>query len=149
MNISIAISLLALLISIGTLVHTLYRGVTQSQLELSKARADLLTQLVELKLEYEQEVREFTRLLDMAKGAGLNEADDLQRIVNGFKGFIISTQGHYDALMAAPKIPRNSLEDLRHRVEALRARVKSETSQLHERTARLQQQLEGASRGET
>jgi len=131
MDASIWISLSALIVSILTLIYTIYNGASQSRLKETEERADLLTRLVELKLEYEQEVNHLYWLADIAHRFKLKEANKITRMVVVYKEYVSETQEHYDNLLAMQSPSKSTLLDIGHHIDALRVRVKSETEKLH------------------
>jgi hypothetical protein len=137
-NPSLWISLAALVVSVGALLHTILRSASQSQLQEVEERADLLTRIVELKLEYEQEVNHLSWLADVAHRLELPDANEITRIAILYKDFVAMTQGHYDELMKIPKASKTTLLNMAHHIDALRVRVKTETARLQLQKERIQ-----------
>jgi len=141
-NASIWISLAALAVSFFALIHSIFNSSSQRELEIVGERSDLLTRIVELKLEYEQEIRHLSWLVDVAYKLELPNANEMTKIIVSYKEFVSLTQKHYDELRAIPKVTKTKLLEMGHHIDSLRARVKTETERAKELNEFIQKQLE-------
>ena len=137
-NLSNWISLAALVISVSAFLHTWTRSVTESRLDRAQARSDLLTRIVELKLEYEQEVNHLIYLADLAARNGMEDAIELMALAEKYREFVAKTQKHYDGLFNDKTCSKKELIEMGHHIDALRARVNTENSRIRERTRKIE-----------
>ena len=141
-NTSIWISLAALTVSVGTFLHTIFRSVSQSQIEVIEERSDLLTKIVELKLEYEQEVNHLSWLAEVSHRYKLPDSNELTRMVIRYREYILLTQEHYDNLIGMSRPSKAMLADMKHHIDALRVRVGTETKRLEIQKEQIQSILD-------
>ncbi len=135
------ISFAALIVSISTFCYSLKRGISGSKLERTQLRSDLLTKIIKLKLEYEQEVNHLYYLADLAHRNNKSEAQEFIELAQKYKKFVTMTQGRYDKLMEKKTISKTKLVEMEHYIDSLRARVKVESERVKDKINGLEKSI--------
>ncbi len=132
------ISVSALIISLAAFIHTLTRGISESKLIAAQLRSDLLTRIVKLKLEYEQEINHFYYLLELAKRNDMPQVSDILKLIETYQEYVENTQEHYNSLFQDKSYSSKLLVDIGHHIDALRAKVEYETKDLQEQVNKVE-----------
>ena len=126
------ISISALVISVIAFIHTFTRSISQSKLEAAQLRSDLLTRIIKLKLEYEQEINHLYYLSEIAQRNNMAESKEIFNLIKIYQGYVKSTQEHYNGIFKQKTNDSKFIVDIGHHIDSLRAKVESETRNLQE-----------------
>lgn len=129
---SLIISISAIVISGLTFLHTVFTAATKRKLDLIVTKTELLTDIVNLRLEYEQELNNLKWLKELAVKINNERADLVDNEIETYESYIKKTREHYESLLKTKYPTAEALLNMAHHVESLKAQIKAENFSLLE-----------------
>jgi hypothetical protein len=125
------ISLSALIVSLINTIYILLRNRNLSRLEITQEKMSLLTNIIQLNIEFQEQERLSLRLKKIISFYDLTQQDELiSKELIELRKNICLTQEHYNELIKLNSFSKADWLEIKHRIEIMRLEVRKQTTSL-------------------